>query len=449
MSGRTLLPWSRAGVFALAALAAHARGQTVTEFPIPTPNSEPLRITVGPDGNLWFGESGANKIGRITPAGVLTEFPTTAPMPDSPGGICTGPDGNIWFMMLHAKVGRMTPAGVATLFPMPSGISQLAGCVAGPDGAIWFTDPGFGKVGRVTTAGVITEFTPPGPTSLPNSITAGPDGALWFTDSGRSRIGRVTTAGAFTFFPTLTAGAFPQDIVVGADGNLWFTETTIQAPYVGRITPAGVVTEFLTPDLSAPSWIAAGPDGNIWYTQPNNSQGKIGKVFSDGSMLEFPTLTANAGPAGIVTGPDGALWFAEFNAGKIGRITTSATFHPLAPCRVADTRDPDGAYGGPALDAVDVYRTFVLAGRCGIPAGATGVSFNFTVTGSTDPGYLRIYPSDKSALPNVSTLSYGAGQTRANNAVLGLGPNRDINVHVDQPPGGFVHFIIDVNGYFQ
>ena len=436
-------------VLALSALASPARAQVVTEFPIPTPNSQPLRIIVGLDGNLWFSESEVNKIGRITPAGVITEFPTTAPPPDGPNGVCVGPDGNIWFTMTHGNIGRMTLAGVATLFPKPSPPSQLAGCVAGPDGNVWFTDPGVGKVGRTTTAGVSTEFMPSGFVGLPNSITAGPDGALWFTDSTLSRIGRITTSGTFTFYATPTAGAFPQDLVVGGDGNLWFTETTIQAPQIGRITPAGVITEFLTPDLRAPSWLAAGPDGNVWYTQPYNSQGKIGRVLHDGSMLEFPTLTANAAPAGIVTGPDGALWFAEFNAGKIGRITTSAMFHALTPCRAADTRGPDGPYGGPALDATDVYRAFVLAGRCGIPAGATGVSFNFTVTLSTDPGYLRIYPSDQSALPNVSTLSYRAGQTRANNAVLGLGPNRDINVHVDQPPGGFVHFIIDVNGYFQ
>ncbi len=326
--------------------------------------------------------------------------------------------------MGHGNVGRMTPAGVSTLFPKPSPASQLAGCVAGPDGNIWFTDPGVGKVGKITTAGVSTEFTPSGFVGLPNSITAGPDGALWFTDSTLSRIGRITTSGAFTFFPTPTAGSFPQDIAVGGDGNLWFTETTIQAPQIGRITPAGVITEFLTPNLRAPGWIAAGPDGNVWFTQPDNSQGRIGKVFHDGSILEFPTLTANAAPSGIVTGPDGALWFAEFNAGKIGRITTTATFHPLTPCRVADTRGPDGPYGGPALDPADVFRTFVLAGRCGIPAGATSVSFNFTVTGSTDPGFFRIYPSDQSALPTVSTLSYGAGQTRANNAVLGWARTR-------------------------
>ena len=45
------------------------------EFPIPTSNSQPIGITAGPDGTLWFVESNANKVGQITTAGMITEFP--------------------------------------------------------------------------------------------------------------------------------------------------------------------------------------------------------------------------------------------------------------------------------------------------------------------------------------------------------------------------------------
>ena len=53
-----------------------ALAQTFTEFQIPTPNSRPKGLTVGPDGNLWFTEYAVNasKIGRITSEGVITEF---------------------------------------------------------------------------------------------------------------------------------------------------------------------------------------------------------------------------------------------------------------------------------------------------------------------------------------------------------------------------------------
>ncbi len=48
---------------------------TVNDFPAPTPFPGPQGIAVGPDGNLWFTEYAANQIGRVTPAGVITEFP--------------------------------------------------------------------------------------------------------------------------------------------------------------------------------------------------------------------------------------------------------------------------------------------------------------------------------------------------------------------------------------
>ena len=52
-------------------------------------------ITAGPDGNLWFTESGSPGRSAASPRpGVDTEFPTTAGLPT---GIATGPDGNIWF----------------------------------------------------------------------------------------------------------------------------------------------------------------------------------------------------------------------------------------------------------------------------------------------------------------------------------------------------------------
>src|SRR5207249_638468 len=51
-----------------------------TEFPLTTPGSFPGGITVGADGNLWFLEqgAGADRIGRITPAGAIMEFAVAA-----------------------------------------------------------------------------------------------------------------------------------------------------------------------------------------------------------------------------------------------------------------------------------------------------------------------------------------------------------------------------------
>jgi len=132
--------------------------------------------------------------------------------------------------------------------------------------------------------------------------------------------------------------------------------------------------------------------------------------------------------------------------------TTSATvanpvaFYTVTPCRAVDTRNSAGPLGAPAL-AAGATRTFVLAGSCAIPPTATAVAVNLTVAQSTAVGDLRLYPGGN-PLPLVSAINYGAGQTRASNAVASLGPSGDLTVRCDQP-GGTVQFILDVNGYFQ
>jgi hypothetical protein len=67
---------------------------------------------------------------------------------------------------------------------------------------------------------------------------------------------------------------------------------------------------------------------------------------------------------------------------------------------------------------------------------------------SSAPGRPGIYPAG-SALPNVSAINFGAGQTRSNNAILPLGPNGDITVSAGIGTGLHVEFILDVVGYFQ
>jgi virginiamycin B lyase len=59
----------------------------------------------------------------------------------------------------------------------------------------------------------------------------------------------------------------------------------------------------------------------LWFTEHNGN--KIGRITTAGVITEFPIPTAGSTPWGITAGPDGALWFAESNANKIGRITTA------------------------------------------------------------------------------------------------------------------------------
>jgi len=82
---------------------------TAMEFPIPTPASGPTSIAAAADGNLWFTEFSADRIGRInTRTKVITEFSL---LPGSgPLDIVSGPDGNLYFTERNTDmIGRINP----------------------------------------------------------------------------------------------------------------------------------------------------------------------------------------------------------------------------------------------------------------------------------------------------------------------------------------------------
>jgi len=120
-------------------------------------------------------------------------------------------------------------------------------------------------------------------------------------------------------------------------------------------------------------------------------------------------------------------------------------YFTLTPCRVIDTRNPAGPSGGPALSA-GANRDFSISAGCGVPPTAIAVAANVTVTQPTAAGNLTIVAAG-TPIVGTSTINYRAGQTRANNAIVS--PNSGaITVHCAQS-SGTVHFILDVNGYFQ
>ena len=122
----------------------------VTEFALPGPNSGPDSIVAGPDGNVWFTEIG--KVGKIDRSGNITEYTTptqTSGFPD----ITVGPDGALWFVEDDAdQIGRVTTAGVVSEFALPEtpannpgfhGIADHPVTIApGADGRLWVLDIG-------------------------------------------------------------------------------------------------------------------------------------------------------------------------------------------------------------------------------------------------------------------------------------------------------------------
>jgi virginiamycin B lyase len=309
---------------------------SIAEFPIPASTGSPTGVTAGPDGNLWFGEAGANAIGMINPTThVISSFnvPTANARPT---GITTGPDGNVWFTEEFGdKIGVINPTTHAiSEFAVPTAGAKPFAITAGPDGNLWFTELAVQKIAEINpTTHAISEFAlyRPSPVSGPDGIATGPDGNLWVTDVFNTSVSNGTlNIGAFN--PTTHAlAAFPvpsqpYGITAGADGNIWYVQN--ESGSIGMINPTTHATTYSAiphhSSLPYPYGITAGSDGNLWFTEEGT--GYIGQInpMTD-TITENPIPYTGSYPEAITTGPDGNLWFLDVGTNAIGVATLTTS----------------------------------------------------------------------------------------------------------------------------
>jgi hypothetical protein len=272
-------------------------------------------------------------------------------------------------------------------------------------------------------------------------------------------------------------------VYVGSDdGYLYAFDLTHGATY-HAITPARVLdTRNGTGGLSAPftnhvartftvtggsSGVPSGATavtGNLTVTgQTSSGYLFIGPVAANNptsSTLNFPVGDDRANAVTVALGAGGKLsitFVAPSNGPTAHAIfdvtgyftpdTSGATYHPLAPKRLLDTRNGTGGLPGPFTN--HVARTFgVTGGSSGVPSGATAVTGNLTVTGQTSSGYLFIGPVAANN-PTSSTLNFPVGDDRANAVTVALGAGGTLSITFVAPSNGpSAHAIFDVTGYF-
>jgi hypothetical protein len=130
----------------------------------------------------------------------------------------------------------------------------------------------------------------------------------------------------------------------------------------------------------------------------------------------------------------------------VNPVPVALQFVAATPCRVVDTRNSNGAFGGPAISG-NSSRSFPLSrsdNPCGIPSSAVAYSLNVTVVPHGALGYLTIWPTGEGQ-PVVSTLNSNDGRVKANAAVVPAGaPSGSVSVYVTDT----TDVILDINGYF-
>lgn len=238
-----------------------------------------------------------------------------------------------------------------------------------------------------------------------------------------------------------------------ADGNATnprsFAAQTANATYTADFTVVSACTFSLSSTVYNPTAAAAASSVNVTATS--------GCAWTASSSATWITITAGASGTGSgtvdfrVTANTGAartgtLTIAgkTFTVNQAAAATTAATalqFVPMTPCRVVDTRNANGAFGGPEL-AANTARTFAFpSSSCGIPTNASAYAINVTIPTATSAS-LTVWPTGQ-AQPADPTVNAG-GRIRANAAIVAAGSSGSVNVIATAA----THVVLDINGYF-
>jgi hypothetical protein len=127
-------------------------------------------------------------------------------------------------------------------------------------------------------------------------------------------------------------------------------------------------------------------------------------------------------------------------------VASGGTYTAISPARILDSRPGGGTGGYTTPWAAGETRPVSVAANGGVPATATAVILNVTVTGTAANGWLTVYPYN-SPIPGTSTTNYVTGQTRAATTIVPMGRAGQaglLNIYASSS----THVIIDVMGYF-
>ncbi len=209
------------------------------------------------------------------------------------------------------------------------------------------------------------------------------------------------------------------------------------------------VTDTLPPALTGATWTCVSSAGSACAASGTGSIGDTVNLLAGGTASYTVTATVAAGTTGDLVNT--ATVTATEDPATTNNTATdtdplqsalSLNYFTLAPCRVMDTRG-GAPITGPALVA-GVAREVTLPTICGIPAEAVAVALNVVVVTPSTNGNVQVQQAG--APPQLSsTLNFVAGQNRANNLVVGLGPGGKVRITLAQ---GTADFVMDVSGYF-
>ena len=425
-------------------------------------------LTFTSDGAVWV--VGRHWVGSELVLGLARFDPATGeslviddPAVGEPNDITTGPDGELWFTTsapdTHRTIGRVTATGVVTTFETP--VPSSGSITIGPDGHLWFsTATGVGSsaegaIGRITSAGTVSTVT----AGLPAwawDLTAGPNGTLWFRtlitlDNGTQRwvLGSRSAAGEIAIDPSV--GSSVEHFTIGSDDELWLAEDSTGDRSIDRIElhgapgPPTEATVRPARTWATVQWeppVFGGNDPVTSYevvVQPGGQT--CTRTAAQARSCELLSLTPGVEHTFTVTATSASGEGTPVVAEQLPAL--GSTYHPVTATRLLDSRTANGGWNAKLVAGAD--RELQVAGRAGVPATATAVVVNVTVTDVASASYVSVFPAG-SPVPISSSVNVAPGDTRPNLVTARLGDGGRLSF---TNAIGSVNVVADVVGYYD
>ncbi len=453
------------------------------------------------------GANNEGAVFKITPSGTLVwvySFCSQQNCTDGAlpvGGLIQATDGNLYGTAGYGgannrgTVFKITLSGTLTtlysfcnLESCADGSQPYAALLQATDGNFYGTTEfggshSYGEIFVITPSGTLTtlySFCPqsgcPDGARPSASLVRATDGNFYGTTyeggaNGDGTVFKITPSGALTTLHSFCQlsgcldGQTPKaGLVQASNGN--FYGTTLEGGAnnnngtVFEITPSGALTTLYsfcsrsgcTDGQGPAAGLIQATDGNLYGTTTSGGEG-YGTVFEitpSGTLTtlhSFGNTDGSSPDAALIQGTNGDFYGTTFMGGAHGYGTVFSLgptqFVPVTPCRVVDTRNPNGPFGGPPIQG-GTYRSFPIPqGACNIPATADAYSLNVTVVPHGTLGYLTIWPTGESQ-PLVSTMNSPDGRVKANAAVVPGGTSGAVSVYASNT----TDVILDIDGYF-
>jgi hypothetical protein len=359
---------------------------------------------------------------------------------------------------LQSDVARSFQIG--GLFGVPARATAITGTltIASPthSGYVSLT-PVPASAGSIATSTL--NFTTTDPRASGVIVPLGSDGKLWaLFHTGRhgdtvqlifdlSGYFSIDPAGT-TFHPLGPVRMF--DSASGA-GGASALQSDVPAPF--RIRGLLGVPDEATAVTGTLSVAGSTKAGYVALTPTEISPGSIST-----SIVNFPPGGARSTGVTLPLGGDGRIW-ALLKTGRPGDTVAvtfdlsgyfsadplGATFHPLGPARILDSRS---GMGGATIVPSGAARPLTVVGRFGVPAQATAVAGTFTIASATRAGTISLTP-DQSPAARTYTNEFSTVDPRATGVTLPLGGDGRFWAHYETGRSGdSVQVIFDVSGYF-